>query len=278
MNNNYQNQQFMNGQAPQGSYVPQNQPQGGNQQLVERNQTPQQIALNTAFKQAQMYAGSTIVPKEYQQNPSNCFIAIEMANRMGANPFQVMQSLNIIQGRPSWSSQFIIAAINQSRRFKTQLNYKISGNWSDGTFKCIAYATANDGTYCESIAITKQLADAEGWTSKNGSKWKTMPELMARYRAASFFGKQYCPDILMGIMTTEEQADVVDVAPIPINQDTKHKNIDEVTKDQNDTNGQVKVNVNLETGEVKEEVKQSPTQEITQIPDFDLNDDWTKAV
>jgi hypothetical protein len=31
-----------------------------------------------------------------------------------------------------------------------------------------------------------------------------MPELMMRYRAASFFGKLYCPELLMGFQSQEE--------------------------------------------------------------------------
>ncbi len=166
--------------------------------------------LNMAYKQAQFYASSTIVPAQYQKNPSNCFIAIEMANRIGANPFQVMQSLNVIKGKPSWSSAFIIAAVNQSGRFKTPLNYKMEGDSSKGTLSCIAWAIAKDGTKCESIKVTQEMAKLEGWSTKEGSKWKTMPELMIRYRAAAFFGRQYCPDLLLGLMTTEEQRDVVD--------------------------------------------------------------------
>lgn len=46
-----------------------------------------------------------------------------------------------------------------------------------------------------------------GWYSKNGSKWQTMPELMLRYRAATFFGRLYAPDILMGMKAEEELKD-----------------------------------------------------------------------
>ena len=53
-----------------------------------------------------------------------------------------------------------------------------------------------------------QMADAEGWTKKNGSKWKTMPELMLSYRAATFFGRMYCPDLLMGMQTADEVEDI----------------------------------------------------------------------
>ena len=214
--------------------------------------TAKRDLLNMAYKQAQFYASSTIVPAEYQNNPSNCFIAIEMANRMGANPFQVMQSLNVIKGKPSWSSAFIIAAVNQSGRFKTPINYQMKGDWSKGDLECIAWAISKDGTKCESIKVTQKMANAEGWVQKNGSKWQTMPELMIRYRAAAFFGRQYCPDLLLGLMTTEEQKDIIEADYEEVDAKIATEKVEE---HQNKTMASVKVTVNEnpETGEVKEE-------------------------
>ena len=241
-----------------------------NKNAIIVNQTNELVAeaaakrdlLNMAYKQAEFYAASTIVPAEYQGNKSNCFIAIEMANRMGANPFQVMQSLNVIKGKPSWSSAFIIAAVNQSGRFKTQLNYKVTGDWSKGDLSCVAYATSNDGTLCESIKVTQKMANAEGWVNKNGSKWQTMPELMIRYRAAAFFGRQFCPDLLLGLLTTEEQRDIVDVEydeiPTTPTNETKASSTEEVTQEQRDVTASIKVDA--ESGEV-DTITAKPTQE-----------------
>jgi len=53
-----------------------------------------------------------------------------------------------------------------------------------------------------------QMAKDEGWLGKQGSKWKTMPELMLMYRAAAFFGRLYAPDVTMGMQTTQEIADI----------------------------------------------------------------------
>jgi hypothetical protein len=55
------------------------------------------------------------------------------------------------------------------------------------------------------------MAKAEGWLTKTGSKWITMPELMLKYRAAAFFGRLYAPEVLMGMQTTEE---IVDITPL----------------------------------------------------------------
>ena len=54
-----------------------------------------------------------------------------------------------------------------------------------------------------------EMAKQEGWIDKTGSKWKTMPELMLKYRAAAFFGRLYCPEIMMGLYSADETIDIV---------------------------------------------------------------------
>lgn len=39
------------------------------------------------------------------------------------------------------------------------------------------------------------------------SKWKTMPQIMLRYRAASFFARMNCPELTLGFYTQEEVID-----------------------------------------------------------------------
>ena len=76
-----------------------------------------------AMQMAKALAESTIVPQTYQKNPSNCLIAIEQAQRMHISPLMVMQNLYPIQGKPSWSSKFLIASINASNKFDMELQY-----------------------------------------------------------------------------------------------------------------------------------------------------------
>lgn len=52
------------------------------------------------------------------------------------------------------------------------------------------------------------MAKKEGWSTKPGSKWQTMPDLMIRYRAAAFWGRLYASDLLLGIQSQEEVVDV----------------------------------------------------------------------
>ena len=159
-----------------------------------------------AMQMAKALAESTIVPAIYQKNPSNCLIAIEMAQRMGASAMMVMQNLYPIQGRPSWSSQFLIARINNSHKFDMELQYEETKDKDGKPFSCTAWTT-KDGRRVDGMTVDMQMAKDEGWIAKNGSKWKTMPQLMLRYRAASFFSRLNCPEVAMGLYTKEEAED-----------------------------------------------------------------------
>lgn len=159
-----------------------------------------------AQRVAKMLSSSDLVPKDYKGNISNCMIALEMSNRIGASPLMVMQNLYIINGRPSWSSSFIIAMLNACGRFSA-MKFKKSGEGEQYGFE--AYATElKTKELIEGPKVTWEMVKAEGWLAKPGSKWKTMPELMFRYRAASMFGRLYAPDLMMGMLSQEEAQDI----------------------------------------------------------------------
>ena len=160
-------------------------------------------SFEMAQRQAKALSASDLVPQQYKGNVANTLVALEIANRIGASPLMVMQNLNIIHGRPSWGSSFIIAAINGSGKF-TALRFV--GDLSKG-IKAVCQEKAT-GELLEGPTVTMEMAKAEGWLDKAGSKWKTMPELMMRYRAAAFFGRLYAPEITMGMHSTEEVVDI----------------------------------------------------------------------
>jgi hypothetical protein len=157
-------------------------------------------------RHAKMLASSTLVPKEFQGNMANCAIGLNIAKRLGADPFMVLQNIDVIHGRPSFRATFLIAMVNASGRF-TPLQFIMSG---DGPSRaCVATCKVkNGGETIEGPEITMAMAKAEGWSTKSGSKWLTMPELMLRYRAAAFFARLYAPDITLGMQTSEENYDI----------------------------------------------------------------------
>lgn len=159
-----------------------------------------------ATQMAKALASSTVVPREYQGNFSNGLVAIEIAQRLGTSPLMVMQNLNIIQGRPSWSAQFLIAMINGSKKYDMELQFDEKQDKNGKPFSCKCW-TERKGRKVTGIVVDMDMANAEGWVQKNGSKWKTMPQVMLRYRAASFFARMNCPELTLGYYSQDEIID-----------------------------------------------------------------------
>jgi len=160
---------------------------------------------------AKAFASSTLVPQAYQGNLANCMIALNLARRLKADELMVMQNLYIVHGNPGWSSKFLIACVNTCGRFSA-LRYEWRGTPGADDFGCRAWAIEKDtGARLDGVWVDWKMVKAEGWNSKAGSKWKTMPEQMFVYRAAAFWQRAYAPEISMGLSTADELADVVDV-------------------------------------------------------------------
>lgn len=186
-------------------------------QAVAQNQNRVSVFKTTegfgaATQMAQALAASTVVPQAYQGNVANCLVALEMANRVGVSPLMVMQNMNIIHGKPSWGSTFVIASINGCGRFAGPLRFKIDGDGDN--YGCVAWTHDHAGNVVFGPRVSIAMAKAEGWWSKKDkygketSKWQTMPELMIQYRAAAFFGRLHVPDILQGMHSTDEMEDI----------------------------------------------------------------------
>lgn len=161
---------------------------------------------------AKLLAASTLVPKDYQNNIPNCVIALNMASRLGADPLLVMQNLYLVHGKPGWSSQFLIATFNKCGRFSA-IRYQWGGTEGKDDWSCRAYAKELDtGEVIHGPTISILLAKKEGWYEKQGSKWKTLPQLMLMYRAAAWLVRTHAPELSMGLQTAEEVGDIYDTS------------------------------------------------------------------
>lgn len=160
-------------------------------------------------RMAKMFSMSSIVPETFrgENNFGNCVIAVNMAQRMGADPLMVMQNMYIVYGNPAWSSKFMIATFNTCGRYDA-IKYKEIGKRGDDSQGIIAWTREKaTGDIIEGPAVTIGIAKAEGWYTKSGSKWKTMPDQMLRYRAASWLIRTTAPEISMGLMSVDEAED-----------------------------------------------------------------------
>lgn len=160
-------------------------------------------SFRSNYKVAQYLSKSSLIPQQYQGKPEDCAIALDMADRMGVSPLMVMQSLYVVKGKPSWSGQACMSFI-KAKYGDAEPVY--TGQRGTDTRGCFVRVVKSDGTVIEGTEVTIGMAKAEGWTSNK--KWINMPELMLAYRAAAFFARVYCPEILMGVAVEGEIEDI----------------------------------------------------------------------
>lgn len=135
---------------------------------------------------------------------ANAVIVYELANRMQISPFEVAQSVFVIHNKPSFETKFLVARLNQSGKIKGRLLTIMSDDKQEAHCEAI---DASTGKNLIGATISLEIAKREGWLDKNGSKWQTMPELMLRYRAQSFFINEFFPEVKFGMKTSEEVID-----------------------------------------------------------------------
>ena len=177
------------------------------------------VLFSHAEKVAAMFAESSMTPAHFRPSDGkmtkegsigNIMIALDYAHRSGMPPILVMQKMYIIGGRPALEAQLKIAAMKSSGRF-SDIQYEHHGNIKDDNYGCRAYAkNLSTGETLYGPWISWKLVKAEGWINRNGSKWKTMPEKMFMYRAASWWIDVFNPDASLGMPTKDELLDAYD--------------------------------------------------------------------
>lgn len=157
-----------------------------------------------AQREAKALMTSDLLPTQFKNSVGNCLIALEFAKRLDMPPLAIMQSMYVVHGKPGFDAKFFIAQI--IRRYGA-INYTVTGSGDDAS--CLVWVVCQvTGEKIEGPAVSIKMAKAEGWFNKSGSKWQTMPDLMLRYRAATFFARLYLPDLMLGLQTVDEIRDI----------------------------------------------------------------------
>jgi hypothetical protein len=162
------------------------------------------VKFEQLWRVAKIFAASDFVPEQYRGKEANCFVAAQAAMRLQVDPFMFMQHCPVIHGRPGLDGQMAIALINSRGPFDGPIQWRFSG--AGDSRECTAYAKMRkSGDLCE-LTITWATVKGEGWTGNK--KWETMTQQMFRYRTASWLGRAYCPEVLMGLPTSDEIEDL----------------------------------------------------------------------
>lgn len=172
---------------------------------------------------ARAYAASALVPDSFRGKVADCAIVVALAWRHKADPLTFFQHIHVIHGRPGMDAQLCIALANNSGKLRGPITHELKRDRTGQTVECIARATLSDGGQQIETSITWSMVEAEGWSKKAGSKWLTLRDHMFKYRASVFLCREYIPETLLGIYTTDELQDIDDTEsqPAPLQAGTK---------------------------------------------------------
>lgn len=223
----YQQTYQQNPQAPQAAPVPQfQQPYQQNLPTPQAAPIPQLQVQNTGavnsyprevvagfdtvlgmeflYRQAQLFSASTMLPQVFQNNPANCAIVLHIAHKLGIDPLIAFQQIYIVKGRPGFQAAFLIMLFNRSKDY-TRIEYQFDGQPGQPSRGCTAYTTEiATGRKIIGTRVSLDMALKNNW----GPLWKSLPELMLKYRAATYLIRLEFPEITMGFLTKDELEDI----------------------------------------------------------------------
>ena len=172
---------------------------------------------------AKMFAASELIPQHLRGKVAEVTIALLMARRLNEDPLVVMQNMVSISGKAGWAAQYVIARANRSGVFKGRINWRVVGTGKDLAVTAFAKLADTEEEVC--FTATMAMAEAEGWT-KN-PKYRSMPEVMLRYRSGAFLVRFYAPDVMLGNTTTDDDLYAMDPEPATAAPRKRAKTLDE---------------------------------------------------
>ena len=164
------------------------------------------LALATfddAFRFAKMVAASDFAPKDFKGKAESCLLAIQHGSEVGLSPMQSLQSIAVINGRPTIWGDAALALVQSSPVCEYVREYT-EGDGDAMTAVCEAKRRG----YPAPTISRFSMADAKraGLAGKSGP-WTQYPARMLALRARGFALRNAFADALRGLITAEEAQD-----------------------------------------------------------------------
>jgi hypothetical protein len=157
-------------------------------------------AFEHLWRVAKAFSMSGMVPGHFQGKPESCMVALMYAQQLGEHPMVMFQEVTVINGRPGTSARFAIARANKSGLLQGPISWKSKGQGD--ALEVTASATLRETGEVISTTVTMKEATADGWT--RNPKYRSIPEQMLRWRAATRLINLYLPEVLFGLGVREE--------------------------------------------------------------------------
>ena len=177
--------------------------QPGSQIQANQPQTFAPRTLQEAIEFAKLIADSGMVPKDYINRPGAIVVALQMGMEVGLQPMQALQSIAVINGRPSIWGDGALAIVKTHPEFEGVEEQDLETIKKNKKATCIVKRRGQKDvvvTFGEEDAVTAGL-----W--KKAGPWTQYPFRMMQMRARSFAIRDQFPDALKGIVMAEEASD-----------------------------------------------------------------------
>lgn len=163
--------------------------------------------LNSGHKLAARLAATEFVPQALKGRPEAVLACVLTGHELGLQPMQALQSIHIIQGRPTLSAELMRAIVHSAGHTiriieKTDSRVVVEGQRAD------------DPGHTLRIEWTIDTATRAGLTSKD--MWRKYPRQMLTARAVSELCRDMFADVLKGLSYTAEEVEHIgDITPEP---------------------------------------------------------------
>jgi hypothetical protein len=174
--------------------------------------------LRTLFDFQQAGGNVDFAPKDFRGKPESCLLAIQHGAELGLSPMQSLQSIAVVNGRPSVYGDTALAVCKGSPVCEW-VRETIEGEGEHMVAVCQA-KRRGDAQPVESRFGVAEAKKAGLW-GKQGP-WTQYPRRMLQMRARGFALRDAFPDVLRGLVTAEEAADYthVETEPVRVTQPT----------------------------------------------------------
>jgi hypothetical protein len=198
-------------------------------QVIPRQELsgPEFAKYEIAKRIAHTLAQSNLVPEPYRGRPNDVFVAINMGSELGMEPFQAIQSIAVIEGKPCLYGDGLIGVVRASPKC-LWIKETISDDGKTAT--CETQRKGDPQT----ISATYSMADAVQAGISTKRNWEKHPKRMLQMRARAYCLRDAYPDLLKGLGVVEERQDHDD-SPPPITEYTLPEPANDTSSGDSDT-------------------------------------------
>ena len=164
------------------------------------------FGLSEQVQYAKAVAGAGLLPKQYQNHPSDIIVAMGLGQSMGLSPMESLYRINVINGKPTASAELIAAQVRKA-------GHKLRIRKDEARQSVTATIIRADDPEYEFIA-TRDKAWAERMGLSKKENYKKQPMTMLTWRAITAVAREACPEALYGVAYTPDE--MHDMYPVPV--------------------------------------------------------------